>query len=209
MDYNEFIRVFQKYGGKVEKERITSSYYGSRTQETFILPKTDDSSIITHMRIIGGPKPRHGAIGRFVGFIYQGYSSYAPCIEIEWDGRDKNFIGHYFDFDVLDENYSDGTKWIWKTSPHSKDEIPVPVNKYGQELEVGSLVVGIQKKWKSLMFGHVTRYTKSNIWLKPIHFPCDGKKAVDEIQLDNIQQVCLFQEDFLEHLLVIKLMADY
>ncbi len=210
MDYDEFKAFFEKCGGRIEQKKISSHSWRDRFRDNFISPKTLDLSASIYMKIVGGPKPRRGAISRFVGFVYrETYYSFFPSIEVEWDDRDKNLICSYYDVELLDENYSDGTKWIWKTETRVKEEIPTPNNKYGQELEIGSLVVGVQKVSKRLMFGYVTRYTKANVWIKPIHFPCDSQNEVKEIQLDNFKQICLFQEDFLEHLLVLKLMANY
>jgi len=221
MDYKEFKLFFEKCGGKIVEKRFvedpySSSYssryhhrYRDRIIEEFVFPEAIDLSVPIYMEIVDGPKPRHGAICRFDGFVVEQsrYSSNCrPDIRVVWDDRDKSCIESYYFFKVLDEDYFGGTKWVWKTE--KKKDIPAPRNKYGQELEIGGLVVGMESGgWKTLRFGYITRYTAANIWIKPIHFRCDGKKEEAEIRLDSIKQTCLFQEDFLEHLLEIKLMS--
>ncbi len=217
MDYNELKMFFEKCGGRIVEERLVDDYssyynrnnrYRDRVIEKFIMPEKMDLSVPIYMEIVDGPKPRHGSICRFDGFVEEQsrYASYSPNIRVVWDDRDKSYIESYYFFKVLDANYSSGTKWVWKTE--KRKDIPVPKNKYGQELEIGGLVVGIESGgWKKLRFGYITRYTASNIWIKPIHFRCDGKIEEAEIRLDSIKQTCLFQEDFLEHLLEVKLMS--
>ncbi len=208
MDNSEFIEFFKKCGGTAEKETHKTSWGSIRTAIKYTLPEDPDFSVPIYLKVTGGPIPRHGAIGRLVEFVDKKvFYIAAPSIKIEWDDRNKTHTDRYNNFELLDSNYDEGTKWVWETEKHEKKEKPsVLLNKFGQELEIGSLIVGVQKVSKNLRFGHVTRYTAHNIWINPIHFPCDGRE-VDEIQLDNNQQTCLFEEDFLEHLLVHKLMS--
>lgn len=208
MDNSEFIAFFKKCGGTTIQKMHKTSWGSNSTSTEYIFPEDLDLSTPIYIKVTGGPLPRHGAIGRFVEFVDESiHYITTPRIKIEWDYQNKTYIDRHYRFQILDDDYSDGTKWVWKTEKHDKKEKPpVLLNKFGQELEIGSLIVGVQKVSKKLRFGYVTRYTAHNIWINPIHFPCDGRE-VDEIQLDNNQQTCLFEEDFLEHLLVHKLMS--
>ena len=209
MDTSEFTAFFKKCGGTTTQKTVPSNWGGgSKIKTTYILPDSVDLSTPIYIKVTGGLVPRHGAIGRLVEFVDRKVSYIAiPSIKIEWDGRKKTLTDRHYNFELLDDDYSDGTKWVWKTEKHDKKEKPkVLLNKFGQELEIGSLIVGVQKVSKHLRFGRVTRYTAHNIWINPIHFACDGREE-KEIQLDNNQQTCLFEEDFLEHLLVHRLMS--
>lgn len=201
MDYKQFDDFFKEQGGKITEKDSGSGYWSNRKTRTFIIPETITKPVYLEFTNRGN-KARIGSIGRLVGFEETSYGN--PRLTVEWDDRSKTYAAKYYEIEVLDNDYDDGTKWVWQTNPREK--ILPFVNKFGQELEKGDLIVGIEKSCKYLRFGYVTRYTKASIWIKPIMFSCDGIVDQDEIWIDNPKQTCMFQEDFLEHLLALKLM---
>ena len=203
MDEQEFEVFYVEHGGKIIEKKKTNYFHRQYKVYQYFSPSEITKE--AYLKITEGPKPRIGAIGRLIGFADSRYGG-KPEITIEFDGRPKPYTAYYYEFEQLPKRYDGGTKWVWnKGKP--KPKIDPFVNKFGQELEVGSLITGIEKRNKKLRFGYVTRYTESNIWIKPIIFSCDGKYEPKEIWIDNAKETCMFEEDFLEHLLALKLMS--
>jgi len=153
-----------------------------------------------------------GTIGRIVGFDiktykekypnnYQMFSSYKPnqlvvhdaTIIYEVDGQKKKYRVKASHAKLLPGIYHK-TKYI-RTKPKPKEKVIIAphINKFKQTIDNGDWVIGL---WcKKLAIGKVTRYTKSNIWVKINDSELKLDNPIETFKFDddaNIEQILTF-----------------
>ena len=168
----------------------------------------------------GRPKPKIGAIGRAIDFeltenqmesvididdkkYYK--TRYAPHIVVEWDDRNSTSTHELYDIDFYADQGE--TKWVWKTEKRKQQPLPEIYNKYGQKIEVGSIVAGCAIGGV-LAVGQVTRFTKSTIWVNVQGLEKRLKPSGKEYRINSIMQTIVLPDSMAEDLFVELILAN-
>lgn len=213
MEQREFVELLVSLGSKkteIRHDNSTVRWMRNYTEVRYSTPEIPEDREI-YVRFIGGVAPRIGAIGRVTKFIpHEGTYYSHPGIRVEFDERPGKAVdANYHQLELMPDDHAGGTRWCWNTRNHDKKEIPVPVNRFNQELHEGTLVVANRYgKHGNLMFGYVSRYTVANVWIRPLKISRTCPKSA-ELRADSISETFVLPEDF-EHtyLFAVKLMSD-
>jgi len=167
VDREAFLRIVRKYGGTIETKSRGSGYYREYYEEVNLPEEIDyiiSKDAPLFLKITGGNRPRIGGIGR-VTSISKRY------IDITFDDKKGKVVQlHYYELEPVDDTVS-ATRWVYNVvKSDAKPKPEVRVNKYGQELEEGTLIVGTGygSNKGSILFGRVSRWTETSIFIKTI-----------------------------------------
>ena len=144
---------------------------------------------------------RKGSVGKIIKLVK------GRRFIVGWDDRENKIEVSQYQIKYLPE--ATGTVYIYNTNQKEKEKIKPPINRYGQELEKGTFIVamgGLKKNNRKLVFGKVTRFTKSSVWINDIFGRSSTKE--NEIIITNFMETFVLPEEMMDSFTLAKLSMD-